>query len=309
MIESDGLDRTTSGAPRRRRPQPTRQRWVSMLQLAGRFPGAAAGILALVLLIVGGLLLPIVGPYGPADQVSPPLLGPSWAHWFGTDELGRDLFVRVVAGSPLTLVTAIGAAFVAATIGVPLGILAGFLGGWTDAIIARFTDFVLSIPGILMALVIVALFGSSVGNLTIAIGIGAFPTFTRLARAGTLSLRERAFVQAARSMGAGRVDIMVRSIAPNIFPPLLVQLVITASFAILVSASLSFLGLGAPPPAPSWGTMLQISRSYLYEAPLYGVFPGIALMITVASFDAIGRALLVATGTRSIGGLSKTGTG
>jgi peptide/nickel transport system permease protein len=279
----------------------------SILARLRHYPAGVAGGVTLLLLVAGGLLLPVIGPYDPAAQVSPPLLAPSAAHWFGTDELGRDILTRVVAGAPVTLATAIGAALIAAGIGAPLGILAGYLGGWVDSILARFTDFVLSIPGILLALVIVALLGASLANLTLAIGIGAFPAFTRLARASTLTIRERAFVQAARSMGASSLDIMVRTVAPNVFSPLMVQVIITASVAVLVAASLSFLGLGAPPPAPSWGGMLQVSRAYVYDAPLYGVFPGLALMITVASFDAIGRSLMRATGTKSVGGITKAG--
>jgi peptide/nickel transport system permease protein len=249
------------------------------------------GLGFLLFLTLVGLAAPWITPFDPLAQVAPPLQGPSLTHWCGTDELGRDIFSRILEGSRLSLFIALGAAALAAAIGTPLGILAGYLGGLADAIVMRVTDFILALPGILAALVIIVVLGAGAEKLTLAIGFSAFPAFARLARASTLSLRQRGFVKASRTMGAGPIDIMARTIAPNVMGPLIVQLAVTASVAVLATAALSFLGLGAPPPAPAWGAMLQSSRSYLFQAPLYGVFPGIALALTVASFDAVGRTL------------------
>ncbi|MBW8831210.1 MAG: ABC transporter permease [Burkholderiales bacterium] len=259
-----------------------------------RFRRSTPGMLGLgflVALAAAGLAAPWIVPFDALAQVAPPLGPPSWTHWCGTDELGRDIFSRILVGSRLSLFIALGAAALAAAIGTPLGILAGYLGGLTDAVAMRVTDFILALPGILSALVIIVVLGSGAVNLALAIGLSGFPAFTRLARASTLSVRQRGFVKAAQTMGAGPVDIMLRTVAPNVLGPLFVQLAITASVAVLATAALSFLGLGAAPPAPAWGAMLQVSRSYLYQAPLYGVFPGVALALTVASFDAVGRAL------------------
>jgi peptide/nickel transport system permease protein len=249
------------------------------------------GLGFLVALTAVGLAAPWIVPFDPLAQVAPPLQGPGWTHWCGTDELGRDILSRILDGSRLSLFIALGAALLAAAIGTPLGILSGYLGGLVDAVVMRATDFILALPGILAALVVIVVLGAGAEKLLLAIGFSASPAFARLARASTLSLRQRGFVKAARTMGAGPVDIMLRTIAPNVMGPLIVQLAVTASVAVLATAALSFLGLGAPPPAAAWGAMLQSSRSYLYQAPLYGVFPGIALALTVASFDAVGRTL------------------
>ena len=259
-------------------------------------PAGMAGAIFLGALALVSLGAPWIVPHDPLAQVAPALQAPSGAHWFGTDEFGRDILSRVVVGAQLSLFTAVGAALLAAAIGTPLGIVAGYVGGIADALMMRLTDFVLSLPGILAALIIIVVLGSGADKLALAIGLSSFPAFARLARVSTLTLKERAFVRAARTMGAGPVDIMVRTIAPNVVGPLIVQVGVTASVAVLATAALSFLGLGAPPPAPSWGAMLQISRSYLYQAPLYGFFPGVALALTVASFDGVARGLQTAFG-------------
>lgn len=268
-------------------------------------PGVVGGAV-LLLLTVMAIAAPLIAPFDPLSRAGDALQGPSWTYWFGTDELGRDLFSRVVYGAGLSLETAAGAALFACVIGLPLGVLSGYLGGAVDAIVMRVTDFVLAVPGILFALVVVAMLGSGVLNLTLAIGIGSIPAFIRLARASTLSLREREYVLAARSMGASRTDVMFRTIMPNIMGPIIVQIIVTASVAILVAAALSFIGLGTPPPAPSWGGMLQTSRAYLYQQVWYAVLPGIALAVTIAALDGVGRGLQTALGTR-ISGRAKVG--
>ncbi len=260
-----------------------------------------AGAVVLAALILASLAAPWVVPYDPLAQVAPALQAPSLAHWCGTDEVGRDILSRLAVGARPSLFVALGAALLALGIGAPLGIMAGYFGGIVDALMMRVTDFILALPGILSALVIIVVLGAGTEKLTLAIGFSAFPAFARLARVSTLALRQRGFVRAARTMGASRLDIMVRTVAPNVVGPLIVQMAVTASVAVLATAALSFLGLGAPPPAPAWGSMLQVSRSYLYQAPLYGVFPGVALALTVAAFDGIGRGLQDALGLAGLG--------
>jgi peptide/nickel transport system permease protein len=179
---------------------------------------------------------------------------------------------------------------------VPLGLVAGYLGRWVDAVAMRLIDLLLAVPGILLALVIIAVLGPGRANLVLAIGIGSVPEFGRLTRAATLGIRERDFVVAARGMGASAPDTMFRTVLPNILGPILVQLIVTASLAVVVEAGLSLLGLGSPPPAPSWGGMLQQARSYIYQNPWYGVFPGLCLALTVFCLDRVGRGLQRAVG-------------
>lgn len=281
-------------ASRRRRMAPVRR--------YARSRSAVVGGAGLLLLILMAVLAPLVAPFGPNEQDAQGLLGPSGAHLLGTDELGRDIASRVIHGTRASLVVGFGAAAVGATIGVPLGLVAGYLGRWADALAMRLIDLLLAVPGILLALVIIALLGPGRVNLILAIGIGAIPEFGRLTRATTLVIRERDFVVASRGMGAPTADTMFRTVLPNVLGPILVQLVVTASLAVVMEAGLSLLGLGTPPPAPSWGGMLQDARSYLYQSPWYGVFPGLCLAFTVFCLDRVGRGLQLAVGAAASGG-------
>lgn len=269
--------------------------WVLFWSSRAGFAGAGF----LILLSLLSLFAAWIAPYDPLAQVTGPLQGPTGEHLFGTDEVGRDILSRVLVGSQLSLMVALGSSLLALAIGAPLGILAGYLGGFVDSVLMRVTDFFLSVPGILSALVIVVVLGPGGANLMLAIGLSSFPAFARLSRVGAIALRDRAYVRAARTMGASSFDIMFRTIAPNVMSPLIVQLSVTASAAVLATAALSFLGLGAPPPAPSWGGMLQVSRTYFYDAPLYGLFPGILLALTIAAFDGVSRGLQEALGEKS----------
>lgn len=251
----------------------------------------AAGLLALVVLAV---FAPLVAPFDPTAQDGESLLGPSGTHLLGTDQLGRDILSRLIYGARASLVAAVGAAAVGAGIGVPLGLLAGYLGRWVDAVAMRLVDLLLAVPGILLALVMIVVLGPGRLNLVLAIGIGAVPEFARLTRVATLEIRDRDFVLAARGMGASTPDTMLRTVLPNVLGPIVIQLVVTASMAVVVEAGLTFLGLGTPPPAPSWGGMLQDARSYLYQSPSYGLFPGLCLVLTVFCLDRIGSGLRLA---------------
>ncbi|MGE7470231.1 ABC transporter permease [Bosea sp. NPDC003192] len=226
-----------------------------------------------------------------AQSIADSLKPPSAEAWFGTDELGRDILARVVYGARTSLVTAFGAVLIAALIGVPVGLVAGFYGDWRDSLLMRCIDVLLALPNILFAMALIAVLGRSQGAALIAVGIAGIPGFARIARSQVMALRQLDFVMAVRSFGGGPGYIMVRTLLPNILSPLVVQAIVLASIAILLEAALAFLGVGVPPPTPSWGEMLRTGKSYLYEAPTYAVLPGLVLTLTILSFDTIGRAL------------------
>jgi peptide/nickel transport system permease protein len=257
--------------------------------LARRGPALSLAFLALVALtaIFAGFL-----PLDPlAQSIADSLKPPSAEAWFGTDELGRDILARVVYGARTSLVTAFGAVLIAALIGIPVGLVAGFYGDWRDSLLMRCIDVLLALPNILFAMALIAVLGRSQGAALIAVGIAGIPGFARIARAQVMALRQLDFVMAVRSFGGGPGYIMLRTLLPNILSPLVVQAIVLASIAILLEAALAFLGVGVPPPTPSWGEMLRTGKSYLYEAPTYAVLPGLVLTLTILSFDTIGRAL------------------
>ncbi|GHE98728.1 ABC transporter permease [Amycolatopsis deserti] len=232
-----------------------------------------------------------MAPYDPGYQdVRAALSGPSSAHWFGTDQLGRDIFSRIVYGSQPTLQIGLAASALAAVFGVTIGLLAGFYAGWLDSAIMRLMDLLLGIPAILLAMTIIAIAGRSAVALISAIAIVGVPVYARLARAGTMQVRSLDYVKAARVAGAGDRYLMGRVILPNILGSLLVQLNVFTSVAILIEASLSFLGLGLPPPSPTWGGLLLDSKTYLTQVPTYGLFTGLALTATILAIDTVARA-------------------
>ena len=231
------------------------------------------------------------------------LEGPSREYLFGTDELGRDILARVIFGARTSLVTAAGAVSLAALIGVPMGLMAGFLGGWRDAVLMRIVDFMLALPGILFAMALIAVLGRSQMAALVAVGLTGIPAFARVTRAQVLSQRQRDFVTAVEGFGASAAYIMFRTILPNSWSPILVQVVVLSSIAILLEAALAFLGVGIPPPTPSWGEMLRTGKEYLHDSPTYAILPGLALTLTILSFDTIGRTL-----SRCIGDRNDTGT-
>ena len=244
------------------------------------------GLAVLLLLVVMALFAAPLSPHDPIklhlqDQFAPP----SSTYWFGTDELGRDILSRIVFGASISLQAGLLAVSLAAMVGIVTGLTAGYMGGWYDVIIMRFWDTLLAFPAIFLAIGIVSILGPGRNNAIIAVAIINMPAFARLVRATTLAATGMEFVEAARSMGASNLRIMFKTIFPNCVAPLMVQMAIAAPAAITIEASLSFLGLGSQPPDPSWGNMLAGAQAYLYRAPWYGVFPGVAITLVVIGMN------------------------
>lgn len=250
---------------------------------------------SVIVLIIIAVLIPIIFPSAKhINQDTNPsikLLAPSLQHIFGTDELGRDIFKRVLLGTRISLTTALFAVGLAIVIGVPLGAAAGFLGGSIDEIIMRFTDIFLGFPPLLLSIAIAAFLGPNLRNATLAIALAWWPWYTRIVRGQALSLKERPFVKASEAMGAPPGKIIFRHIIPNCIAPVIVQASMDIGGVILTIASLSFLGLGAQPPQPEWGLMVSTSRNYFLNAWWYSIFPGLAIFFTVLIFNLLGDGL------------------
>lgn len=253
--------------------------------------GPALGILFLALVATLAAFADFLFLDPVKQDVLNSLQGPSATYWFGTDELGRDILSRVIHGARTSLGTAAGAVAVAAVIGVPIGLVAGFYGGWREATLMRLVDVLLALPAILFAMALIAVFGRSQGAALLAVAITGVPGFARIVRAQVLTLRKRDFVVAVEAFGGSPAYNMFRTILPNSWSQILVQVVVLSSVAILLEAALAFLGVGVPPPTPSWGEMLRTGKTYLHEAPYYAVLPGLVLTLTILSFDTIGRGL------------------
>ena len=253
---------------------------------------AIAALLYIAVIALAAAVAPYLPGLDPLSQdLGNTLDPPSAGHWFGTDELGRDLMARTIHGARISLVTASGAVSLAALIGVPVGLIAGFFGGWRDALLMRAVDVLLALPGILFAMALIAVLGRSQTAALVAVGITGIPSFARITRAQVLALRRRDFVLAVEALGGSAAYNMFRTVLPNAWSPILVQVVILSAVAILLEAALSFLGVGIPPPAPSWGDMLRTGKGFLYEAPYYAILPGIVLTLTILALDTLGRTL------------------
>ncbi len=254
---------------------------------------ALAGALVLAIFLLCAVFSPWLAPHDPAQlNLGARLLPPSASHWFGTDELGRDVLSRTLYGARVSLTVATAVVALSLALGVSLGLLAGFYGGFTDTFVNIYLgNAFLSLPGILLAITIVAFLGPSLANLILALALADWVNYARLVRAQVLSVKEREYVQAARSLGATDLHLMVHHILPNILQPLLVQAAVGMAAAVLAEATLSFLGLGVQPPTPTWGAMLNDARSHLFESPYLMFFPALALALCVFSFNLIGDGL------------------
>ncbi len=255
-------------------------------------PTAVFGGVVLIGMMVLALFAPWIAPYDPlATSWTLVRKAPSAAHWFGTDEVGRDLLSRIIWGARASLSAGVIAVAIAVGVGVPTGMVAGYVGGWTDGLISRLTDAMLAIPFLILAIALAAFLGPSLGNAMIAIGVTATPIFVRLARGQVLAARAEDYVEAARAVGNPPIRILLRHILPNILPPVMVQATLAVAAAIIAEASLSFLGLGQQPPAPSWGSMLNTAQRFLTQAPWMAIFPGLAIFLTVLAFNLFGDGL------------------
>jgi peptide/nickel transport system permease protein len=257
-----------------------------------RSTNLVVGAAILIVVIGSAVFASQIAPYSPIDQAfSDQLRSPSPAHWFGTDEFGRDIFSRVVYGARIALVIGTLADGIAVLLGVLLGVVAGYFGGRADAAIMRSVDVMLAFPYLLLAMIVVAILGPSLTNAMIAIGIVYTPQFARLVRGAVLAIREQEFVEAAGAVGAGAVRILGRHVLPNVLSPIIVLATLTVGFTIVETAGLSFLGLGATPPTPEWGSMLATGRSFMLTAPWIATFPGLAILVTVVGFNLVGDGL------------------
>lgn len=250
----------------------------------------SAVLIALVLLLA--VFAPLIAPYGEAEQdVLARLQPPSAAHWFGTDELGRDVLSRILYGSRLSLAIGILPSVISLVIGIVLGLLAGYFGGWADYVIMRLADVMLSVPSLLLAMVVMYTLGSSTVNLFVALSMVGWASVARVVRSQTLSLKESEYVEAAQSIGVSRFNIMRRHILPNCVPSLIVLFTLNVPAAILSESSLSFLGIGAQPPAASWGLMVNQSKQFLFTQPWLALAPCVAIMVVVLAFNFLGDGL------------------
>lgn len=265
-------------------------RWWAKRLVATRV--APIGLVIIVVGIATAVLAPVIAPYD-ARRIAPQdaLQAPSARYLFGTDGFGRDVFSRVLMGSRISLVVAFLSVLVALLAGTTLGLTAGFYGGWWDGVSMRAMDVVFAFPAILLAIALMAVLGTSLGNLVIAIGIVYTPQFARVARAAALTIRGQEFIDAARAVGVDNLRILRRHIVPNVLASITVQVSLSLSLAILSESALSFLGLGTQPPTPSWGNMLSEGRRFLELAPWNAIFPGLAIMMAVLGFNLLGDGL------------------
>lgn len=272
---------------------PTQRTWgKSTLRIAKRTPIGVVALLIVLLLAGIALCAPIIAPYDPQEQdYSAILQGPSTEHLLGTDQIGRDLLSRVIFGTRVSFMVGVVAVGIAMMIGAPLGLAAGYFRGILDEVVMRVMDGIIAFPSVILALSIVAVLDPSLINVMIAIGVTSVPLFARLTRSQVLSLRERDFVLAANTLGAGHLRIMLRHILPNAVSPLIVQATLGLGFAVLAEASLGFLGVGVQPPTPTWGSTLNQGAPLLEKAPWLSITPGVAIFILVLAFNLLGDAL------------------
>jgi peptide/nickel transport system permease protein len=268
--------------------KPVNRTWRKLRANKSALIGAAVVALFVGLALLAPLL-PIADPN--ATNWGAIRKAPSATAWMGTDEIGRDILARMIWGAQASLLAGVVSVMIAVAIGVPFGLVSGYFGGWTDSIISRCTDALLAMPFLILAIALAAFLGPSLTNAMIAIGLSAVPIFIRLTRGQVLAVKTEDYVEGARAIGLGHVAIMTRYILPNVVPPILVQATLTIATAIIAEASLSFLGLGQQPPAPSWGSMLNTAKNFLSQAPWMAIWPGAGIFLVVMGFNLLGDGL------------------
>lgn len=250
------------------------------------------GLSIVLLFLFAGLAADQIAPHNyDLANLAMARQGPSEMYWLGNDELGRDMFSRLLHGARISLTLGLISVSIGISTGIPLGIISGYFGGIVDLVIVGMVDIMLAFPSILLAIMMVAFLGPSLENAMIAIGIISIPIYTRLVRSSTLAVKEELYIEAARVLGAGNLNILLRHILPNVFAPVTVQSTLQMAVAIQAAAALGFLGLGAPPDVPEWGSMLQKGRTYIFSAPHIVLYPGVATMLVVFGFSLLGDGL------------------
>lgn len=262
---------------------------------------AQVGLVILVFFALAALLAPLIAPYDPNEMTLDMMGNPSGSHWLGTDDLGRDLLSRIIWGTQISLLVGVSTVALALVFGVALGVIAGYYGGWIDNIIMRYIDLQWAFPNFIIAVYLVAVFGTGLLNVIVAIALAFLDDFARIARSMVLTLKEEQFIDAARVQGFSDFRIMFYHILPNATAPIIVQATVSVSYAILGEASLSFLGLGVNPNTPTWGLILADGRSFISQAWWLGVYPGVAIMLVVLSINFVGDALRDALDVRETG--------
>ena len=273
-------------------------------------PMAFVAGLVILLLVIAAALGPWIAPYDPAaTDAAASLQGPSGAHWLGTDQLGRDIFSRILAGARLTLFVSVGAVRLAVLVGCTVGLVAGFVRGWSDSVLMRLMDILLAFPGLILAIVMAALLGPGITTVIIAVGVSGTPTFARVTRAATMRAAVEEYVLAARAIGCSRTRLLLRHITPNILGPVVVLATLYLAYAVLTAAALSFLGVGVKPPAAEWGAMVNEGRDLLAVGWWVSLFPGVAIVLFVLAVNILGDRLRdvldVASGADEVQGAEK----
>jgi peptide/nickel transport system permease protein len=254
--------------------------------------GALMGLAVVAIFIALALFAPWAAPQDPiATSWGAIRKAPSAEHWFGTDEIGRDVFARVIWGTRASMLAGVVSVSISLMLGVPIGLAAGFLGGWVDALISRITDAFLACPFLILAIALAAFLGPSLTNAMIAIGVSATPIFVRLTRAQVMNIKVEDYIEAARAVGNPPLRVALRHVLPNIAAPVIVQATLAIASAVIAEASLSFLGLGQQPPAPSWGSMLNTAKNFIDNAPWMAIWPGLSIFLLVLSFNLLGDGL------------------
>jgi peptide/nickel transport system permease protein len=290
MPTSIPVSTTTELAPIRRGRSPGF--WSDARRRILKSRAAMSGGLVVALFVALAALAPALAPYEPLrGRLDERLLPPSTGHWFGTDELGRDVLSRVLYGARISLQIQVAAVGLALVLGTALGVVAGYVGRWPDMLIMRIVDIMMAFPGIFLALAIIAALGTGLGNVILASAIFLVPQFARVIRGSVLTLKEKEFVEAARALGEGDVPIIVRYLLPNSLAPIIVQTSLRMATVLLTASGLSFLGLGVQPPSPEWGAMLSNARAYMITAPHVATVPGLAIMLVVLGFNLLGDGL------------------
>ena len=281
-----GITTATAVAPANAKP------WRRAVRRLVKRRGAMVGAVVVLFFVLVAVAAPLIAPYEPvATRWSAVRKPPSLEHWFGTDEIGRDVLSRVIFGARASLLAGVVSVCISLACGVPIGLVSGYVGGFLDGLLMRITDALLACPFLILAIALAAFLGPSLTNAMIAIGISAMPAFIRLTRAQVLNAKVEDYVEAARAVGNPHRRIVLRHILPNILGPIMVQATLAIAAAIIAEASLSFLGLGQQPPAPSWGSMLNAAKNFLDQAPWMAIWPGAAIFSVVLAFNLFGDGL------------------